>query len=72
MEEKSIKKETLNRREAARYLGVSPQTLANWRCSGTNNVPMIKVGDKCVYRREELDEWMERRRVGDNNKKETR
>lgn len=36
----------------AAALGVSPQTLANWRCTKRNPLPYLKVGARSVrYRR---------------------
>ena len=43
---------------AAKYLGVSPKTLAKWRCQGTPNIPYSKVG-RCVrYCHEDLEQYL--------------
>ncbi len=54
----------LSRDEAAEYLGVRPQTLAIWKLTGRYNLPVIKVGRFCKYRKSDLDAWLERRTVG--------
>ena len=53
--------ELLTRPQAARYLKITPQTLAVWASVGRYDLPMIKVG-RCVrYRRADLDEWIDAR-----------
>ena len=45
--------------EAAEYLGgVAPRTLEAWRVYG-RGPPYLKVGDLVVYRRRDLDAWLE-------------
>jgi len=45
--------------EAADYLGVSPKTMAKWRCTGQVKIPYSKVG-RCVrYSYEDLDHYLE-------------
>ena len=62
---RSISESTLlNREEAAKYLGVRSQTLAVWAVSGRYNLPMIKVGRSCRYRKSDLDAWLTSRTVG--------
>lgn len=43
---------------AAAYLGVSPQTLNNWRCTG-RGPKFVRVGRLIRYRLEALDKWIE-------------
>lgn len=43
--------------EAARYLGLSPSTLAKWRCTG-EGVPYIKLGRAVVYRLRDLEAFV--------------
>jgi predicted DNA-binding transcriptional regulator AlpA len=53
----------LSRDEAAKFLGLRPQTLANlsWRNEGP---PFIKLSERCVrYDRDELINWMKAREV---------
>jgi excisionase family DNA binding protein len=56
--------ELLTREEAAEYLGVKVQTLAIWATTKRYNLPMVKVGRLCKYRREDLDKWLASRTVG--------
>ncbi len=51
----------LNDREAAKFLGVSEQTLAVWRCTKRYNLKYLKIG-RCVrYRLIDLVQWMDQR-----------
>lgn len=47
--------------EAARYLGIEPQTLAKMRVHGTSP-PFFKVGRPVYYRLSDLDEWLAEKR----------
>ena len=49
----------LNREEAAKYLGVSPSTLANWACSRKFNLPYFRVGKSVRYRKADLDVFIQ-------------
>ena len=49
--------------DAAEYLGVKPGTLACWRSTGRHLIPYIRVGARIMYRREELDRFLEKRTV---------
>ncbi len=51
----------LTRRQAARYLGLSPHTLEVWGTTGRYNLPFIKVGRVVQYRMADLDAFLERR-----------
>ena len=53
----------LTRRQAAQYVGLAEQTLAVWAMDG-RNLPFIKAGRAVRYRREDLDEFLRRRTVG--------
>jgi len=46
---------------AAEYLGLSPATLETMRVRGGGPV-FVKLGRRVVYRREDLDSWLEERR----------
>ncbi len=52
----------LSRPAAARYLGIAPETLANWASSGRYGLPYIRVGRRALYRRTDLDAFIARRR----------
>lgn len=43
---------------AARYLGVSPATLATWRCTNEVRVPFVRLGRRVAYRRIDLDAFL--------------
>lgn len=47
--------ERLTRAEAAAYLGVNAQTLANWAHTGKVEIPHHKVGRKVIYMKTDLD-----------------
>jgi predicted DNA-binding transcriptional regulator AlpA len=45
---------------SAHYLGISPSTLAKLRLTGNGPV-YCKLGRRVVYRREDLEAWLESR-----------
>ena len=51
----------LNRQEAAKYLNVSPQTLAVWATADRYGLKMIKVGRAVRYRQSDLEAWLAER-----------
>jgi predicted DNA-binding transcriptional regulator AlpA len=50
----------LDRKTAAKYLGVSPGTLAVWDCTRRYNLHPLKAGRAVRYRQSELDKFLER------------
>lgn len=50
----------MSRKEAAKYLGVSEQTLAIWKCTGRYGLTCIKIGRLAKYRKSDLDEFIQR------------
>ncbi|WP_420065042.1 helix-turn-helix domain-containing protein [Pectobacterium colocasium] len=54
----SIILERLTRAEAAAYLGVNAQTLANWAHTGKVGIPHHKVGRKVIYMKSDLDNYL--------------
>lgn len=60
-------KKLLNEKEAAFYLGVSVSLLRQLRTrsypSKADFLPFYKIGRSVRYRLEDLDEWLEKRRV---------
>ncbi len=52
----------LNREEAAAYLGVSPGTLSVWACHKRYALPMVKIGRKVFYLKNDLDTFIEKNR----------
>lgn len=53
----------MNTFEAAKIIGVEPQTLASWRCTKKESVPYYKIGRKVFYKKKDLIDWVEQRRV---------
>lgn len=51
----------MDRKSAARYLRVSPGTLAVWDCTKRYDLKPIKVGRSVRYRRSDLDKFLEQR-----------
>jgi len=49
--------------EAAGILGVKPQTLAVWRCSGRHALPYVKVGNAVKYRQSDIETWLRNRTI---------
>lgn len=47
----------LTEKEAARILGVQPQSLAVWRLHG-KNLPFVKIGRLVRYRRQDIEQWI--------------
>jgi excisionase family DNA binding protein len=50
----------MGKREAARYLGVSLRTLETW--TAEMGMPRFRPHAKLLFKRSELDRWMERYR----------
>ena len=57
----------LTQREAAEFLGISYQTLRNWRCQRRPAPPCYVIGAKVVYKLADLEDWMEARRAHATN-----
>ncbi|MBD2704693.1 helix-turn-helix domain-containing protein [Spirosoma sp. BT702] len=49
----------IDRREAAKYLSVSPGTLAVWDCTKRYDLKPRKIGRAVRYRRSDLDKFIE-------------
>jgi len=46
--------------EAGEYLNISPQTLANYRSTGsTEGINFVKIGGSIRYRKADLDSYLE-------------
>ncbi len=48
----------LSRKEAAKYLGISEQTLAIWKCAKRYDLPFVKIGRLIKYRKADLDAFI--------------
>lgn len=47
-----------NRAKAAEYLGISPNTLAQWATERPMRIPMVKIGSRSMYRKSDLDAFI--------------
>ena len=54
--------ELLNTEEAAKGLGMAPQTLINMRATGRGPA-YVKIGGRVRYRLKDLEEYLEARKV---------
>lgn len=47
--------------EVAAELGINPQTLEKWRCTGRHgkNLPHYKIGRRVFYRRADVERFIE-------------
>ena len=57
--------------EAARFLGLSQSTLAKMRLNGNGPV-YCKLGRRVVYRRADLERWLESRTARDTSDADSR
>ena len=62
--ESKRKTELLSRTEAADYLGLAPHTLAVWQSTNRYGLPCVKIGRLAKYRKEDLDDFIQRRTTG--------
>lgn len=49
--------------EVAKLIGLDVGTLANWRCTGSENLPYVKFGNRVRYHPAELADWLESKRA---------
>lgn len=49
----------MDRKTAAKYLSVSPNTLAVWDCTKRYDLKPLKIGRSVRYRRANLDQFLE-------------
>ena len=59
MENQTVPEPLLDRKSAAKYLRVSPGTLAVWDCTKRYDLKPLKIGRAVRYRRSLLDEFLE-------------
>jgi predicted DNA-binding transcriptional regulator AlpA len=59
MDQKKIPEPLLDRKRAARYLCVSPGTLAVWDCTKRYDLKPIKIGRSVRYRLSDLNAFLE-------------
>jgi predicted site-specific integrase-resolvase len=53
----------LRQRDAARLLGVSVRSLERWRCSGTVDLPYVKLGGVIRYQLENIQRLIASRTI---------
>ena len=58
-------KELLNEKEVQREYGLNARTLQRERSLGTG-VPYVKMGRRVLYKRADLDKFIEKHTVGDH------
>ncbi|QNT08174.1 helix-turn-helix domain-containing protein [Marinomonas arctica] len=58
-----MKSSLVNREQAARYLGVSSQTLSLWACNGRYGLRYVKIGRRAMYRVSDLEDFLDRRTI---------
>ena len=51
-------REVMDIRQAADYLGISPDSL--YKSASENTIPAFKLGNRWRFKRSRLDEWMDR------------
>jgi excisionase family DNA binding protein len=54
-------REVMNVRQAAQYLGVSPDTL--YKYVNEQQIPAFKLGNRWRFKKSKLDQWMEEKSV---------
>jgi len=57
----------LTRREAAAYLGVTPETLAVWASTRRYPLRFVKIGRLAKYKKSDLDAFIASRTIGGTN-----
>jgi len=63
--------EVLRARDAAQFVGLSESTLAKLRLNG-NGPAYCKLGRRVVYRRADLEQWLESRTTRDTSDADAR
>lgn len=53
----------LTPKQTAQALGVSPATLAVWRCTGRYALPFYRVGSRVYYARHDVEAFIASRRI---------
>ena len=51
----------LSRKQAAAFLGISPDTLATWKCRKKHSIPIVRVGSLAQYKLSDLRHFIEER-----------
>jgi excisionase family DNA binding protein len=53
----------ITRKQLADVLGLSERTLCNWATDGRYELPYVKIGSKVMYRRSDVERWLEKRTI---------
>lgn len=53
----------LSRKEAAEMLGITPETLAAWKCLQRYDLPVVMVGRCPRYRLSDIESFIERNTI---------
>ena len=61
---KSTQPNLLTRKDAAEYLGITEHTLAVWQSTNRYGLPCVKIGRLAKYKKEDLDDFIQRRTTG--------
>jgi excisionase family DNA binding protein len=48
--------------QAAKLLGISRWTLESWKAK--RKIPFVKLGGRCLFSPQDLQEWVEQNKVG--------
>ncbi len=54
-------REVMNIRQAAQYLGVSPDTL--YKYVNEQQIPAFKLGNRWRFKKSKLDQWMDEKSI---------
>ena len=50
----------LDPKQAAKFLGLKPCTLAVWRSKGRYDLPFLRIGGRIRYLIEDLQDWIDK------------
>jgi excisionase family DNA binding protein len=60
LEKDSITCEFISRTEAAKMLGIKPNTMAAWMCRGNVTLPYLKFGRQVRYRISDIHDFIKK------------
>lgn len=63
MEKDTISCELVDRVDAAKILGIKPETLSGWVCRGKTDLPYIKIGGRVRYKISDLKDFIKRNTI---------
>jgi hypothetical protein len=62
----------LTPRDAAKYIGLAPTTMAKIRCRSNDGPRFMRLGRKILYARSDLDTWLAARRASSTSDADAR